>query len=161
MDRHKKAFFDRLDELDLLSDEAENQETEDFGRVLARSRKKERENDSFVTSSQTLTSDLKPKPSVSTNLIPPSPPPSLQSSVRTSASSGHERSDSASSGDRGAPAVRGPQADGPVLEKLKVKMPPTAGKRKRTYPVKVIPEHQQIFKGLHFCKLLVNSLSTR
>lgn len=155
MDRmaHKKAFFDRLDQLDLLSDEDGNQGSEDFGRVVARSRKKkEHEIDSFVTSSHTLTSASNPKPSVSTSLAPTSSPPNLQSSVRASAAnSRHGRSDSASSGDRVAAVIRS-NSDGSTLDKTKTNMPSTAGKRKRTFPARVIPEHKQLFKGLHFCK---------
>ncbi|PLB43899.1 hypothetical protein P170DRAFT_418330 [Aspergillus steynii IBT 23096] len=74
----------------------------------------------------------------------------LQSSVQASAVSSRHRSDSASSGDRVAPAVTRPNIDGPVPDKTKVSMTSTTSKRKRAHLPKVIPEHQQIFKGLNF-----------
>ena len=144
----KRAFFELLDELDRCSDEAEDKET-DFDRVLARSRKRnEPEINPFVASSHTLTSALNTKSPVPTTLLS-----GLQCSVQASAvSSRHGRSDSASSGDRVAPAVTRSHMDGPAPEKSKVSMTSATSKRKRAHLPKVIPENQQIFKGLNFCE---------
>ncbi|KAK1150184.1 hypothetical protein N8T08_000086 [Aspergillus melleus] len=149
----KRAFFQRLDQLDCISDELEDQEVENFARVLARSRPGNvTELDSFVAS-HTLTSAVNPMSTVPapTSLTHTRTLLDLQSSAQESVvSSRHGRSDSASSGDREAPAAKTSDADRPTMEKIKASMSSSTGKRKRKYSPIVIPEQQQIFKGLSF-----------
>lgn len=154
----KRAFFEALDNLDCLSDEPEDQETEKLARAIARSRKgKEPELESSVASSYTLTSTLNPQTSApaSTTLPRTRSSTGSQSPVQENVvSSSHRRSDSASSDNRGAPAARESSTDRPETEQTKVSMPPSKGnKRKRqALPAIVVPEHRQIFRGLNFCK---------
>ncbi|KAH8425888.1 DNA-directed DNA polymerase IV [Aspergillus melleus] len=149
----KRAFFQRLDQLDCLSDELEDQEAEDFARVLARSRPgNETELVSFVAS-HTLTSAVNSKSTAPapTSLTRTRSLLGLQPSAQESVvSPRHGRSDSASSGDREAPAAKTSDVDRPTMEKTKASMSSSIGKRKRKYSPIVVPEQQQIFKGLSF-----------
>ena len=134
----KVTFFKELDKLDDLTD-SQDQDEDDFSRLIALSKRKAAQADSVDALVPTSSSS-----SAAVNTTTPRANTSIQSSSQSVPGPEQEQNEEMAR----KPALKSAKTTGNICED-KPEGPPV--KRRRTYAARTIPEQQQVFKGLVFC----------
>ena len=136
----KVTFFTELEKLDTLT-ESQDQDEDDFSRLIALSKRRAAQADSVDALVPTSSSS-----SAALNTTASRANASIQSSSQSQSIAGPEREQD--EGMARKPALKSAKTTGNIEEKPEG--PPV--KRRRTYAARTIPEQQQVFKGLVFCE---------
>lgn len=140
----KVTFFTELEKLDALTD-SQDQDEDDFARLIALSKRKAAQADSVDALVPTSSSS-----SAALNTTTPRANASIQSSLQSVAGPEQEQDDKMAR----KPALKSAKTTGNIEDKPEG--PPV--KRRRTYAARTIPEQQQVFMGLVFCGFAPASL---